>query len=457
MSSLPVVSVEGLGKVYRRYATPQKRLYELLGKADKQYASENWALKDIALSLAPGDRLGIVGDNGSGKSTLLKILAGVLSPTLGQVNVRGRISALLELGAGFNADLSGIENIRQFCVFHGMSKAAINDVEQQVMAFSELGDALYHPVRTYSSGMAVRLGFACAVHVEPDILIIDEALSVGDSYFQNKCLHKIKQLLDQGVTFIYVTHGADAVRRLCNKAIWLDQGQLLMQGEAAAVAEAYQSAVFERSQQAGLAAIPEELGDKIADNDQSLSTMSSATRGLMARPLPQVEAFSQRVASLRNGSGEVLVEDIVLIDSAGNESNCVLFEEVVRLRLFYRCVCPHDFIASLTLGITDRHGQQLVHFNSGTSSIFASSDKDVPQMVEFSFKNMLCPGEYGVVAGISVLSQHPSHPGLTVIDRVLDYCPGGTRFNVRAQSQLEGRDLWGLVAFDYETELYRLD
>ena len=246
-----IVDIRNISKIYHSYSKPSHRMLELLSGGRKQYARETRALDDVSLTLAPGSRLGIVGENGSGKSTLLKVLCGVLTPSAGSVSVKGRISALLELGAGFNPQLGGRENIRQFCMLHGMQRDEIDEAVPEIIRFSELQDAIEHPVKTYSSGMAVRLGFSCAVYVKPEILIVDEALSVGDAYFQNKCLHKIKSLLDGGTTFIYVTHAADAIRSLCNQGLWLEHGRIRLAGSSSEVGAAYQREVFRRMASAG--------------------------------------------------------------------------------------------------------------------------------------------------------------------------------------------------------------
>lgn len=247
-----IIELTNVSKIYQTYSSPQQRMLELLSGGRKRYAREVRALDGVSLSLERGSRLGIVGENGSGKSTLLKVLSGVLMPSSGTVRVEGRISALLELGAGFNPELPGRENIRQFCVLHGMSRAEIDEAVPDIIQFSELRDAIDHPVKTYSSGMAVRLGFACAVYVEPEILIVDEALSVGDAYFQNKCLHKIKSLLDRGTTFIYVTHAADSIRSLCQQGIWMDKGRVRLSGPSTTVGAEYQKEIFRRMAQSGL-------------------------------------------------------------------------------------------------------------------------------------------------------------------------------------------------------------
>lgn len=449
LSAATAIQLANVSKIYQTYSSPRERLLELLSGGRKRYARETRALDGVSFSLERGGRLGIVGENGSGKSTLLKVLAGVLTPTAGHADVQGRVSALLELGAGFNPELPGRENIRQFCMLHGMRRDEIDEALPQILAFSELRDAIDHPVKTYSSGMAVRLGFACAVHVQPDILIVDEALSVGDAYFQNKCLHKIRAMLDQGTSFIYVTHSADAIRSLCDQALWLEKGKVRMAGAASAVGGAYQSEIFRRLVRAGF---DHADAAPAGDGDAATAPASSAPDRL------RQQAFAERVASLRTGSGEIMVDDICVIDAAGQDSDSVGIDEQVRIRVFYRVrrtAPPH---AVLNVGITDDAGRQILHFNPMFSGHFASdAPLNVPQMMEFSFINPLCPGEYGVTAGIATLFDHPKNHGQTLVDSVLDYCPGGSRFAVRFPDRSIARDLWGIVHVDYQVSARAVD
>lgn len=441
----PVIELTSISKVYFSYASARDRLIEVVTNGQKRNMRERRALDDISFKLSRGDRLGIVGENGSGKSTLLKILAGVLTPTSGHLRVDGRIAALLELGAGFNPELTGIENIRQFCMLHGMYADEAEAAIPEILAFSELRDAISQPVKVYSSGMAVRLAFASAVYVRPDILIVDEALSVGDAYFQNKCLQKIRAMLDQGTTFIYVTHAPDTIRSLCNKGIWLENGRVRLDGAAKEVGAAYQSDVFRRMVRAGFECeaptdVPE---DKSSSTRRAPSTSSRTDEA-------RVKAFSERVAPFRTGSGEVLIDDIVVINEAGAETDAVQLREEINVRVFYHVVRPVEG-ATLSLGVTDATGKQVVHFNSGLKGDFLSqAPTGQPRMLEFRFRNVLCPGEFGLIAGIAHLSRHPAEPWRTLIDSVVDSCVGGARFRVDADGDYQNVDLWGLVDVDFE-------
>lgn len=231
------VSVQGLGKSYRVYPNPRARLFELL--SGRQQHREQWALADISFSLNQGDCLGIVGDNGAGKSTLLKLIAGTLHPSAGSLHKNGRLTAILELGAGFHPDFTGRENLYFGGSLMGLTRAQMGDYEQSIIDFAELGPAIDRPVKTYSSGMVVRLAFALATAVEPEILIIDEALSVGDQHFQKKSIERINHFREMGCTILFCSHSLYHVRQICNRALWIREGRAAAQGDTEAVLATY--------------------------------------------------------------------------------------------------------------------------------------------------------------------------------------------------------------------------
>lgn len=234
-----VISVNKLSKVYKLYNNPKDRLKESLSLSRKKYHKEFHALNDISFNIKKGETVGIIGKNGSGKSTLLKILTGVLSSTEGEVTVNGKIAALLELGAGFNPEYTGMENIYLQGTILGFSREQMNKKIDAILAFAEIGEYIQQPVRTYSSGMFARLAFAVAINVEPEILIVDEALAVGDVRFQSKCFKKFDDLKEQGVTILFVTHDVFSVRNMCDRAIWINQGLLLLEGDTSLVTAKY--------------------------------------------------------------------------------------------------------------------------------------------------------------------------------------------------------------------------
>ena len=239
-----VIEVEQITKCYQSYKKPIHRLLQSFS-SNKQYYDEFWALKGIDLTVHRGETVGIVGKNGSGKSTLLQIIAGILRPTDGSFKTDGRISALLELGAGFNPEFTGMENARLNASIMGLSRDEFHQKLPDIVEFCGLGEFLHRPVKTYSSGMFVRLAFAVAINMNPDILIIDEALAVGDVRFQRKCFRRIEQLKEQGVSILFVTHSTESIITYCDRAIMLDDGQLKMTGSPKQVVQAYLEMMFQ--------------------------------------------------------------------------------------------------------------------------------------------------------------------------------------------------------------------
>jgi ABC-type polysaccharide/polyol phosphate transport system ATPase subunit len=241
----PSVTVENLSKCYRVFPDARHRMKELLSFGRKKYAVDKWALRDVSFELFPGQALGIVGINGSGKSTLLKILTGTTRQTSGSFEINGNLSSLLELGAGFHADFSGKQNIYMNAVMQGVGKDEVDARYQHIADFTELGDALDRPVRTYSSGMAMRLGFAASMLARPDVLILDEVLAVGDAYFQKKCMAQFAEFRTQEKTILFVSHSVYHVREICDRAIWLHQGEMVMDGNPLEVTDEYETRLLE--------------------------------------------------------------------------------------------------------------------------------------------------------------------------------------------------------------------
>ena len=286
---MTTLRVDGVAKQYRTYARPGDRLKESLTRGRVRRHKAFWALHNISFELDKGDIVGIIGPNGCGKSTLLQLIAGTLEPTQGEVWHEGRISALLELGAGFDPEFTGSENVFMNASLLGLSRRETDALFPQIERFAEIGDFLYQPVKTYSSGMYVRLAFAIAASVEPDILIIDEALAVGDAVFQHRCLRRIKELHERGTTVLFVSHDAAAVRALCSRAILLNHGQMIADGAPAEVLNRYQEIVMERER-------------AYEAESESLSESESA----------QAESFEPLSFSYRHGnrSAEIVVAEL---------------------------------------------------------------------------------------------------------------------------------------------------
>jgi lipopolysaccharide transport system ATP-binding protein len=241
--SSDLITAQALAKTYLIYPTPAARLWQMLWRGKRHFYTPFEALKPLSFTLQKGETVGIVGRNGSGKSTLLQLLAGTLTATSGTLEVRGKVAALLELGAGFNAEFTGRENVYLNGSILGMSRTEIDAAYAEIAAFAGIGDFIDRPVSTYSSGMVVRLAFAVATASRPDILIVDEALSVGDEAFQRKCFARIEKMREAGTTILFVSHSAQTVIQLCDRALWLDAGQLQMDGAPKQVIDAYHKAL----------------------------------------------------------------------------------------------------------------------------------------------------------------------------------------------------------------------
>ena len=239
MEEKKVIQIRDLSKMYKLYDKPSDRLKESLGLTKKKCYREHYALSHVSFDVHQGETVGIIGTNGSGKSTILKIITGVLNPTDGEVIVDGRISALLELGAGFNMEYSGLENVYLNGTMIGVSREEIDEKLDDILNFADIGEFIHQPVKTYSSGMFVRLAFAVAINIEPEILIVDEALSVGDVFFQAKCYHKFEEFKKMGKTIIFVSHDLSAVSKYCDKVILLNRGEKLDEGSPKAMVDMY--------------------------------------------------------------------------------------------------------------------------------------------------------------------------------------------------------------------------
>ncbi len=428
---LPAIEVRDLGKAYRVYRRPLDRLREIFRSSEHAALHTTvHALQDVSFTARPGERLGILGVNGSGKSTLLRILAGVLEPTSGSVRVRGRVAALLELGSAFNPELTGRENVMQFGAIMGYSGAELEARFRQIHEFSEIGDFIESPMKTYSSGMTMRVAFAASAFVEPEVLIIDEALSVGDAYFQAKSAFKIRQLLDRGCTFLFVSHSPDAVRSLCDRAILLEQGRLVADGPTDEVTASYASRIYQRqhsqvwyrsSQPAHPAVVP--------DGSNPCFTESAE--------------FERRVEHLRQGTGECRITDVRLLDAESRDVERADFGQMLTVRVCLRSrdVMPPD--VAIGVGINDRNGLQVLQFMSDEGGLVLDGTRPREEfVVDFTFENCLAYGEYSINAGVGQQGAIPTLPGHKQSVAILDATFGGLVFLALHREQAP---VWGKV------------
>ncbi len=239
MSSELAIRVSGLGKCYQIYEQPQHRLWQSIFRGRKRFFHEFWALRDVSFDVKKGETVGIIGRNGSGKSTLLQLICRTLAPTTGTLEFDGRIAALLELGAGFNPEFTGKENVYMNASLLGLSQEQITERYPDIVAFADIGDFIDQPVKTYSSGMFVRLAFAVVAHVDADILVVDEALSVGDIAFQNKCMACLRKMTERGATILFVSHDLSTTQMICDRVVWLDGGRVAQIGDPVQVSREY--------------------------------------------------------------------------------------------------------------------------------------------------------------------------------------------------------------------------
>ena len=243
---MSLIEFQAVSKSYPIYNSPSDRLKELLTLNTRKFHEDFWALRDVGFEVPSGQTFCIVGENGSGKSTLLQIVAGILAPTTGSVNVRGRVSALLELGSGFNPEFTGRDNVYLNAAILGFSSSQIDKIYRRIEDFAEIGEFIDHPVKTYSSGMVVRLAFSVAIHVDPEILIVDEALAVGDIYFRQRCLRKVHELRARGITILFVSHATGDVKAIGDQTMWLDHGRIRDIGDTDRVVARYLAAMVEK-------------------------------------------------------------------------------------------------------------------------------------------------------------------------------------------------------------------
>lgn len=272
-----VIEVCNLSKAYRMYSKKSDMMREALSISRKKYHNLYYALNDISFQIQKGDMVGIIGENGAGKSTLLKLLTGVITPSRGVLSVKGKIAALLELGAGFNPDYTGRQNIYLNGTMMGFTNAEMNKKVDGIIEFADIGEFIDQPVKNYSSGMFARLAFAVAINVEPDILIVDEALSVGDIFFQNKCFRKIEALKERGVTILYVSHDLASIKEMCDKVLWLENGSFKMFGDCIEICNEYSNALLKSKDKIYESTIQKESKDLYSMDEVELSDLPEIT------------------------------------------------------------------------------------------------------------------------------------------------------------------------------------
>ncbi|HEV2018293.1 MAG TPA: ABC transporter ATP-binding protein [Gemmatimonadaceae bacterium] len=419
MSSDPSIHVRDLEKSFLIYARPEDRLKQSLFRGRRTYYREFWALRHISLDVERGETVGIIGQNGSGKSTLLQILAGTLRPNQGTVIVRGRVAAILELGAGFNPEFSGRENVMLSAAIVGLTRNEIEDRFADIAAFADIGDFIEQPVKTYSTGMYVRLAFAVATSVGPDVLLIDEALAVGDAAFQARCMRRIIELRERGVSILFVSHDLEAVKRLCDRAYVLRRGEFVTHGAPDAVANWYLG----------------HLASGLIDIDHQAEIPQSAALEPPAPPAGAPPATSDTAFHyFRHGDrrGEIVSVDVLGDD--GTRRDAVLLGErcTFRFRLRFHCALP---TAVVGFYVRDRLGTDVLGTNTHQERAdFPGVSEGTELEVEFSMHLRLRPGFYSLSVGLAY-SQFEQ--------RYMDWIDNATVFQVI--DSVPGRVVLGLV------------
>lgn len=353
MSSDTAISVQNLSKCFQIYAKPHDRLKQSLypriqgtfGLQRKQYFNEFWSLRDVSFDIKKGETIGIIGRNGSGKSTLLQIICGTLSQTAGSIQTNGRIAALLELGSGFNPEFTGRENVYMNGAILGLSRKEIEDRFDEIAAFADIGAFLEQPVKTYSSGMFVRLAFACNIMSDPEIMIVDEALSVGDMNFQAKCMTALTQIKERGATILFVSHDVGTVKSLCSRCVYLDGGKVVAVGPSADVTELYVRSMREEmnAEHRKFARVSKPFGETVEPVEQPLGLP------VIEEKVFQVDqAFEARVAQFRYGTGEVRARSVELLNMSDEPTTFLDFNEQVKIRVNFEAYAEK----SVTLNVS---------------------------------------------------------------------------------------------------------
>ncbi|MCG8639501.1 MAG: ABC transporter ATP-binding protein [Desulfobacterales bacterium] len=422
------IHLENISKKYHLYDAPVDRMKEALHPFRKKYHKEFYALDNISFDVKKGETVGIVGRNGAGKSTLLKILTGVLTPSNGNVVINGKISALLELGAGFNPELDGLENIYFSGMIMGFSREEMEGKIDDILSFADIGDFVYQPVKSYSSGMFVRLAFSIATAVNPDVLIVDEALSVGDMFFQAKSVSRMRDLINNGATLLFVSHDTNAVKSLCERAILLQNGQMADDGSSEKVLEKYFSLKVAEEQ-----SVIQSEEDDSDTSEKDVPNHSLEDKNLKA--FMPTDSFLKRASDQRIQNGIVSFKNVILLDETENEITSVAYDQNVILRMGIEANQP---VRTLNIGyhIRDKNGLDIVYSDNvieNTKLVNLLSGERY--ILDWNFKMALIEGYYNISCVLSL----PIDISIGKVD-FCDFIPFAKQFVVepRPESSLYG-------------------
>ncbi|MEN8250048.1 MAG: ABC transporter ATP-binding protein [Bacteroidota bacterium] len=423
MSSDIAIKVENLSKCYQIYDQPYDRLKQsiyprlrrFIGKQPKQYFREFWALRDVSLQVKKGETVGIIGRNGSGKSTLLQMICGTLYPTSGSIHTTGRIAALLELGSGFNPEFTGRENVYMNAALFGLNRTETDLRFADIVDFADIGDFIDQPVKTYSSGMMVRLAFAVIAHVDADILVVDEALAVGDAFFTQKCMRYLRNFMTTG-TVLFVSHDTSTVKNLCTRAIWIDRGSVQILGSPKNVCEEYLEALYEVQQGEGSVKCfrrdADQLNHNIKDPRQEIINASNLRNDI------RLFKFNPSAPSFGKGGAQII--SVRFLDAQYKQLAWIVGGEDVILRIE---AVAHSALDSPIIGffIKDKLGQNLFGDNTYITYMDSPVICDQGQFLtaEFGFQMpRLLAGDYSITVAIANGSQHDHVPHHWVHDAI---------------------------------------
>ena len=406
-SDKAVIRVTNLSKCYQIYKDPQDRLKQSLcpriqrmtRQPVKNYFSEFWALKDVSFEVQAGQTVGIVGRNGSGKSTLLQLICGTLTPTTGVVDTHGRIAALLELGSGFNPEFTGRENVYMNAGILGLTRDEIDQRFDAIAAFADIGSFIEQPIKTYSSGMHARLGFAVAINSDPDILIVDETLSVGDEAFQRKCFARIHQIKEQGASILFVSHSAGTVIELCNHAILLDQGELILQGKPKRVTSVYQKIIYAPAEKA--AKIRKRILSGAEENLENHLQIPAGSHPAAQEDEPDFDPHLVPQSTLRYENRGAKIEDAHIETLEGKRVNILIHGK----EYVYTYTVKFSRSASQVIfGMLIKTTTGLELGGGATTTILEDSIAYIPSgacyRVRFQWRCLLTPNTYFMNAGV---------------------------------------------------------
>ncbi len=443
--STSVISVRGMSKRYQLYKSPKHRLKEALHPFRKKYHHEFWALKDVSFEVKQGETIGIVGRNGSGKSTLLQIICGTMVQTKGKVETDGRISALLELGSGFNPEFTGTDNVYLNGAIMGLSRETMDERFEDIVSFADIGAFIDQPVKTYSSGMYVRLAFACAINMIPDILIVDEALAVGDARFQRKCFRKFSELQKAGKTILLVTHAEQLIIKLCDRAILLDKGKKISEGEPKEVVHQYYELISDKVQ------AERQNSEKEQTEESPLSEMKATTSPFDKKELTALDVFlteiptkdccpfrkNYNVNEYRSGNRCAEVVDFFVISNNECEPAMVHCGDMVDIYIKYKF---HENVEKPVYGfkLQTKDGVDILGAHTDLYGHINSAKKSDIVIYKLSLKLSLYQGDYFVNIGL----MEKVHEN--------DYSPIDRRFDLIHLNVVQNRHLfYGITMLDH--------